>query len=990
MITFQFTDAYTPPSGDATDFDFFPVPWEAEEIAIEKSIQVFASGSITDCLLTDPSFRASFKTDELNDNVAIGLQIRVVDPYGVVLWDKEIIFSDYNPGIGVHVHITDEEFKDWPKYDVDAATRNRMDNRYKYIQFDWDLDNIGLGKFKRKNPEGVSYFCEARFIVRKLDMSLVYTNWALCHFAMFNETWNLTQLRIWDDTGEAVISSLTPSMEAFYDVNMPPLWGYSPNLVSYRIQVSDNASFLGELMWDSGGISSDTFPNTVTPATVYGATNLARDGSIYYFRFRGVVDTGSIYGWGEEDIEWTVGVQFSMLLETWEMVHLTICDSEVVPTALSEHYPIFRAAFTSNYLLARADKVRIQVIDRNVHPTGWVNLKWDSGLITIDRPIPPWDDDNQQKSPPISYVMLTGDEGFFWDGKNFEFRIMFEINSNNEARSIVSWDSMAWIMKVAQIEAGEPEIDGLSNYPDVKSFTPYITGRFDQDEDRLPDHKPVVRTQQVQVMGSSMAPVWNSGERTVDPLDTQIYPGDRPIGIMIPYYDSEWNRILIPDEDYYYKIRFRNERGILGNWSAIDPATGVGKFHCVGWMISTSSQTDILYAILDPLVRYEWQLDITHIKNNNVDHLGEHYTCISDHESSLVTEPGVGVDWTDVWVVGTSKVYYEIRVESKNDICVYYLTDMSGLSQPTPVINGLAINAGNLPRLLFDEETGLITMVFVINTRLFLRQWNIADTAEEIEIGSTSSPQLIDCNYDAIGLTDSGVNDLEISHLPYPPPMPLLIDGHHYKNGYPILNRYMIRVYPKARTHPDYDSSGITYYIFVQYYKEDKQYGVPSFILNDIQDFYSDVLGVNISNVERKLVPETNPNEPHIVESDRIRVDIWDPAIEDKSIVPFPFTNCDEFPFGNLFPSHPDGRGNRDAWSWFKNYFPSFKETIRLEEVQFSGIDALPHTPYFSMKNYFPMMKETIRQDDNISAGLDSGLFGSILWFKNYQGGTLR
>ena len=986
-LIFQFTDEYTPPWGDSIKFEFFPVPWAAEEIAVEKSTQVFASGSVVNCLLTEPSFRVSFVTDEFNDNVGVGLQIRVMDPDDVVLWDKMIMFADYNPGLGVHVYITDEEFKNWPKYDGDAATRNRMDNRYKYVQFDWDLDNIGLDKFKRKNPLSVSYFCEARIIVQKLDLSFTYTNWALCHFAMFNETWDLTQLRIWDDTAGPAISSLTPNMEAFYAVTMPPILGYSPNLTSYRIQVSDNDAFAGELMWDSDTISSDTSPNSVTPATIYGASNLARDGSTYYFRFRGIADTGTgIYGWGEEVIEWTVPIQFNMLLEVWELVHLAICESEVVQTALTEHYPTFRAAFTSNYLLARADKVRIQVIDRNIYPTGWSGLKWDSGVIDIDRPIPPWDDDNQQKSPPISYVMLPGDEGFFWDGKNFEFRIMLEINSNDEARGVAEWKSMAWTMDTAQIGASEPQIDGMTNYPDVKSFTPYITARFDQDEDRLPDHKPVVTHQQVQIFSASMGVVWDSGERGIDPIDIEIYPGDRPTGVMVPYYDSGWNRILIPDEDYYFQIRFRNERGILGDWSLIDQITGVGKFRCVGWTISTSSQTDILYTTIDPITRYEWYADITHITGNNVDHLGEHYTCISNHESALVTEPGVGADWTDVWKVGTSKVYYEIRVESKDEVCVYYLTDMSGMSQPIPVINGLAINAGSLPRLLFDEATGVITMMFAINTRLFLRQWNITDTANEIEIGSTASPQLIDCNYAAIGLTDSGVNDLEISHLPYPPPMPLLIEGDHYRNGFLMATRYMIRVYPKTRVHPDYDPSGLTYSLFTQYYKENKQYGTPSLVLHEIQDVYSDVLGINISNSERKWVPETNPNEPEIMESDRIRVDIWDPAIEDNSITPRILTNCDES-ISNLFPFHPD----RETWSWFRNYFPYWKEITRLEDTQFSGINAPPNRniPSFYVRNYC-FDKAITRVEDDFFAGLYSGLFGQVTEFRNYQGGTLR
>lgn len=289
------------------------------------------------------------------------------------------------------------------------------------------------------------------------------------------------------------------------------------------------------------------------------------------------------------------------------------------------------------------------------YPSGyvdWDHPKWDSDWVNISSVSP--GDACQQIAYPDPYP--SGDEGFYYDGSIFYFKMRFYVESDGVR--ITDWSqtysNSYFTMGIANIVCVDPRVDGMSGVPRVLSFNPYFDAVYSTDDIRALDYEVYIQV----ATGSDMSGiVWDSGYLSFTP---GISHGDRSPLQQIP------EDTLVRDIRYYWRIRFRNERSVVGSWSSIC------LFDCIGWVISNISQNDA----------------ITIIRGGKE---------------------------------------YEARVESRDNYIYYWLWNVT---DNVYLFTEHNLNVGGLPRIKYDSDADEFILLWELNKKMYKRSWDFSETPE--------------------------------------------------------------------------------------------------------------------------------------------------------------------------------------------------------------------------------------------------------------------
>lgn len=355
----------------------------------------------------------------------------------------------------------------------------------------------------------------------------------------------------------------------------------------------------------------------------------------------------------------------------------------------------------------------------------WDNIKWDSDWVDIGSVLP------GETIPAVPYPSPyeVADDGFYWDGSKFGVRVKLTVDSDGEYET--DWSESYFTMGVAIIDAMDPRVDGVHGSLRVRNFLPgftaqYVTDAFDPvsyGTDKAREYATNVRIQistsntvwttPSLVWESSWDPVSYQTEVLIPPIvDYILTPDTGPVSDIKRVPDVNESQVpynyLTYDTVYYWRIRFTNERGLVGNWSE------VMQFTCVGCVYSEVSNTDIINAF----------------------YLGEEY---------------------------------EIYAESKADYIYYSIVR---ISTGVVLVSNYLLNKGFQPRLIFDgDETsasyGQITLLFLSNGKIYERHWQI----DNYDPGTapTTSPQLIDGSVDITRTPFNPIDIEDVAQRPYVP-----------------------------------------------------------------------------------------------------------------------------------------------------------------------------------------------------------------------------
>ena len=264
---------------------------------------------------------------------------------------------------------------------------------------------------------------------------------------------------------------------------------------------------------------------------------------------------------------------------------------------------------------------------------------------------------------------------------------------------------------------------------------------------------------------------------------------DNPLG------GVECNRIEMPDgllveyTRYWWHIRFKNERNIEGDWS------GEWWFDCLGYSISDVAQTDVINGF--------WE----------------------------------------------SKEY-EFRVVSRDNFISFYLKN---LTDDIIIYNSAGLNRGGQPRILFNSTTGMITLMFISNGKLYSREWLITDLPETAPL---TAPQLVDGTLEAYQVLPLGYDLIDLGTRPFPPTIPILCLGSICSEDGNLYPEYpYIVTFTSPLVHP--------------YFEE--EYNIKVYVDNGVFDsehvinYYmpfvpASMLGVDISNEQVSKVASWLPD----------------------------------------------------------------------------------------------------------------------------------
>jgi hypothetical protein len=567
--------------------------------------------------------------------------------------------------------------------------------------------------------QGESYTWRIRFFV---DSIATATDWVDGVFSMFEEVYSVTSLRCEGLINPSDVIDLTPEFDGIYEAIYTD-W-YEPSCIGVQIQVASVDTFLSGMMWDSGWIIVDPplYPGVSGISLlqmIYEGLTLRRNGVTYYWRLRLRIDAE----WGTAYSDWQPTQYFEMFDEVCSAADLRV-DSLVAPLTLKNYHPVFTAVFSNNYSLARATHMQLQVCS-----SSWV-VKWDTGWIDVD--LAP----SEECSPlPYPSPYPVGDTGFFFDNTAYKFKIRFQYESDGSYTT--SYTESLFTMGEATVEALFPKIDGATGNRNVLSFTPMFSADYTTDAyDSVEKDREYCKEVWIQVFSDSglSVLVWDSSwVPSGDILDDNPTGGVECTPVRIP------NDLLVEYTRYWWRIRFKNEKGIIGGWSE------VWWFDCIGYIISDVAQTDVINGY--------WE--------------GKEY---------------------------------EFRVVSRDSFIGFYLKN---LTDDSVIYNNVGLNKGGQPRILFNSSTGMITLMFISNGKLFSREWLITDLPE---VAPLTAPQLVDGTLEAFKVLPLNYDLVDLGTRPLPPTNPFLYLGSvcdEDGNLYPSFN-YVV-IYTSPLTHPYFE-----------------------------------------------------------------------------------------------------------------------------------------------------------------------------------------
>jgi hypothetical protein len=310
----------------------------------------------------------------------------------------------------------------------------------------------------------------------------------------------------------------------------------SDTAIYYQIQVNTNSTFTGTVMWDSTktSLSPAVSQGNTIPSKAYIPSNLSLNGTTYYWRIK---------FWDNSNVEgaWSTGTNtFTMNTPPSAPTELQT-EQATNPTRVSDQLPDFRAKFQDPNTSDTGTKYEIQVNTTNDFSG---SILWQSGQQTMASTA------RTTYSPEIQY----GGSALALNGATYYWRIRFTDNYG----TVGAWSA------TAQFTMNQPptaptllQTEGATNPSGVDDTTPEFSAIFND-----PDTGDTGTQYEIDVNTSSAfngTVMWSSGQQSMT---------STAIGVRSPTISYAGTPLTQNGATYYWRIRFTDNNGTVGAWSA--------------------------------------------------------------------------------------------------------------------------------------------------------------------------------------------------------------------------------------------------------------------------------------------------------------------------------------------------------------------------------------------------------------------------------------
>ncbi len=341
-----------------------------------------------------------------------------------------------------------------------------------------------------------------------------------------------TLLQTESATNPTRVADTTPEFSAQYNDSTPA----NDTAVYYQIQVNTSSAFNGTSMWDSGKTSmTSTTAGARSPQISYAGTGLSLNGSTYYWRIK-FWDVNNAEGaWSTETASFTMNRPPSAP---------TSPQAELAsnPTGVTDTRPEFRAVFEDP---DSGDTGTYYEIEVNTNSSFTGTVMWDSGQVSMTSTA------IGAYSPSIEYGAASV---LALDGTTYYWRIRFTDNNGTTG----SWSATAqFTMNTPPSAPSDPRTEGLVNPINIVDLTPEFTAVF---QDANVGDTGVYYEINVNTNSSFTGTVmWNSGQQSMTAT---------AIGATSPQISYAGTALSYNGTTYYWRIRFTDNYGTTGSWSA--------------------------------------------------------------------------------------------------------------------------------------------------------------------------------------------------------------------------------------------------------------------------------------------------------------------------------------------------------------------------------------------------------------------------------------
>ncbi|MGI6423634.1 MAG: InlB B-repeat-containing protein [Candidatus Dojkabacteria bacterium] len=325
------------------------------------------------------------------------------------------------------------------------------------------------------------------------------------------------------------VTDTTPEFSAIYNDPAP-----ATNATHYRIQVNTNSSFSGTMMWDSGQTSVSAIANgTRSPDISYAGTALSLNGATYYWRIHFWDSYGAMGAW-------SATAQFTMNTPPSSPTSLQ-AEGATNPTGVTDTRPEFRAIFQDPNT---GDTGNYYEINVNTNSSFTGTVMWNSGQVAMTAT-------NIGSYSP--YIEYAGTNPLALNGTTYYWRIRFTDNNG----TVGAWSATAQFTMNTPPSANDPKVNNLVNPTGVITLTPSFTAAFqDTDTGDTGNYYEINVNTNSSFTGTVM---WNSGQQSVSPI---------AIGATSPAITYGGTALSYNGATYYWRIRFTDNNGTVGSWSA--------------------------------------------------------------------------------------------------------------------------------------------------------------------------------------------------------------------------------------------------------------------------------------------------------------------------------------------------------------------------------------------------------------------------------------
>lgn len=332
-------------------------------------------------------------------------------------------------------------------------------------------------------------------------------------------------------TNPTRVTDLTPEFSAI--CNDPD----GHNCTYYEIHVNTNSSFTGTVMWNSGQVSMTSTANGArSPDISYSSsTQLALDGSTYYWRIRFTDQYGTVGAW-------SATANFRMN-QAPTAPTLLLTEGATNPTCVSDITPEFSAICND----PDPDNCNMYEIHVNTNSSFTGTVMWNSGQVSMTSTA------NGARSPDISYASATP---LSHNGITYYWRVRFtDVNG-----TVGAWSATAnFKMNTAPTAPTSLLSEGVATPNNVTDLTPEFSAIFN-DADTASCHTGA--SYQIQVNTASNfggTSMWDSGKTSM----SSVANGARMTDV-----SYAGNALTTNGNTYYWRIKFWDNVDGESPWSS--------------------------------------------------------------------------------------------------------------------------------------------------------------------------------------------------------------------------------------------------------------------------------------------------------------------------------------------------------------------------------------------------------------------------------------